>query len=384
MRKSISLVMAALIAASALVGCGSSTPATESTKAAQETTAAGAEAAQETTAAAEGEKKEEAVEAPADAKDIEVLNVAFVPSREPDEIVTATEPLKEMIKKEMAPLGYNIKDVNITVGTSYEAVGEGLAAGTIDIGFIPGGTYVLYDQDAEVLLTATRDGLSIDSDSAKDWNDQKPTEAVDKQVTFYRALIIAGPSDKGKAVAEKVNNGEELTWEDLDGLNWGVMGPTSSAGYIYPALWIQKNFGKNITDLSHAVECDSYGTAFARLAQGQIDVLCTYADARRDYVEKWNAEYAMENSIWDDTNVIGVTEGIYNDTISGSRVSDVMMDEDFKAAFKQAMINIGSTEEGKEIISIYSHKGYVEANDSDYNSARDAQNLIKELRLGQN
>ena len=377
MRKSISLVMAALLAASALVGCGSTTTAPEATKAATE-------AAQETTAAAEGEKKEEAVEAPADAKDIEVLNVAFVPSREPDEIVTATEPLKEMIKKEMAPLGYNIKDVNITVGTSYEAVGEGLAAGTIDIGFIPGGTYVLYDQDAEVLLTATRDGLSIDSDSAKDWNDQKPTEAVEKQVTFYRALIIAGPSDKGKAVAEKVNNGEELTWEDLDGLNWGVMGPTSSAGYIYPALWIQKNFGKNITDLSHAVECDSYGTAFARLAQGQIDVLCTYADARRDYVEKWNSEYAMPNSIWDDTNVIGVTEGIYNDTISGSRVSDVMMDEDFKAAFKQAMINIGSTEEGKEIISIYSHKGYVEANDSDYNSARDAQNLIKELRLGQN
>ena len=377
MRKSISLVMAALLAASALVGCGSTTTAPEATKAATE-------AAQETNAAAEGEKKEEAVEAPADAKDIEVLNVAFVPSREPDEIVTATEPLKEMIKKEMAPLGYNIKDVNITVGTSYEAVGEGLAAGTIDIGFIPGGTYVLYDQDAEVLLTATRDGLSIDSDSAKDWNDQKPTEAVEKQVTFYRALIIAGPSDNGKAVAEKVNNGEELTWEDLDGLNWGVMGPTSSAGYIYPALWIQKNFGKNITDLSHAVECDSYGTAFARLAQGQIDVLCTYADARRDYVEKWNAEYAMPNSIWDDTNVIGVTEGIYNDTISGSRVSDVMMDEDFKAAFKQAMINIGSTEEGKEIISIYSHKGYVEANDSDYDSARDAQNLIKELRLGQN
>jgi len=377
MRKSISLVMAALLAASALAGCGSSTAAPEATKAATE-------AAQETTAAGAQEEKKEAVEAPADAKEIEVLNVAFVPSREPDEIVTATEPLKEMIKKEMAPLGYNIDDVNITVGTSYEAVGEGLAAGTIDIGFIPGGTYVLYDQDAEVLLTATRDGLSIDSDSAKDWNDQKPTEAVEKQVTFYRALIIAGPSDNGKAVAEKVNNGEELTWEDLDGLNWGVMGPTSSAGYIYPALWIQKNFGKNITDLTHAVECDSYGTAFARLAQGQIDVLCTYADARRDYVEKWNAEYAMENSIWDDTNVIGVTEGIYNDTISGSRVSDVMMDEDFKAAFKQAMINIGSTEEGKEIISIYSHKGYVEANDSDYDSARDAQNLIKELRLGQN
>ncbi|SFG13285.1 phosphate/phosphite/phosphonate ABC transporter substrate-binding protein [Oribacterium sp. WCC10] len=374
MKKSISLLLAAAMAASALVGCGSSsTSATTAETAAEATTAAAGESAAETTVAAA-----------ADAKDIDVLNVAFVPSREPDEIVTATEPLKEMIKKEMAPLGYNIKDVNITVGTSFEAVGEGLAAGTIDVGFIPGNTYILYDDDAEVLLTATRDGLSIDSDSAKDWNDQKPTKPTENQVTFYRALIVAGPSEAGKAVADKVNNGEELTWEDLDGLNWGVMGPTSPAGYVYPALWIQKNFGKNITDLTHVVECDSYGTAFARLAQGQIDVLCTYADARRDYEEKWNADYAMQNSVWDDTNVIGVTEGIYNDTISGSKVSTVMMDEDFKAAFKQAMINIGNTEEGKEVIAIYSHKGYVEANDSDYDSARDAQDLIKALRLGQN
>lgn len=375
MRKSISLLLVAAMAASALVGCGSTTTASA-------TTAAATEAAGETTAAADGDETTAA--ASADQKDIDVLNVAFVPSREPDEIVTATEPLKELLKKEMAPLGYNIKDVNITVGTSFEAVGEGLAAGTIDVGFIPGSTYILYDDDAEVLLTATRDGLSIDSDSAKDWNDQKPTKPTDNQVTFYRALIVAGPSEAGKAVADKVNNGEELTWDDVNGLNWGVMGPTSPAGYVYPALWIQKNFGKNITDLTHAVECDSYGTAFARLAQGQIDVLCTYADARRDYEEKWNTDYAMENSVWDDTNVIGVTEGIYNDTISGSKVSPVMMDEDFKAAFKQAMINIGNTEEGKEVIAIYTHKGYVEASDSDYDSARDAQELIKTLRLGQN
>ena len=375
MRKSISVLLSTVMAAAALVGCGSGSTATTTAAAATETSAAAE------TSAATGASVETTA---ADVKDVDVLNVAFVPSREPEEIVTATEPLKEMIKKEMLTLGYNINDVNITVGTSFEAVGEGLAAGTIDVGFIPGNTYVLYDEDAEVLLTATRDGLSIDSDSAKDWNDQKPTAPTENQVTFYRALIVAGPSDAGKAVADKVNNGEELTWEDLDGLNWGVMGPTSPAGYVYPALWIQKNFGKNITDLAHVVECDSYGTAFARLAQGQIDVLCTYADARRDYVEKWNKEYSMQNSIWDDTNVIGVTEGIYNDTISGSKVSTVMMDEDFKAAFKQAMINIGNTEEGKEVINIYSHKGYVEAQDSDYDSARDAQNLIKELRLGQN
>ena len=106
-----------------------------------------------------------------DAKKIETLKVAFVPSREPAEIITVTEPLKAMLKEELAKEGYEVGEVEITVGTTYEAVGEGLEAGTIDVGLIPGGTYVLYDDGAEVILTATRNGLSKDSDNAKDWND---------------------------------------------------------------------------------------------------------------------------------------------------------------------------------------------------------------------
>ena len=101
-------------------------------------------------------------------KTIDTLRIAFVPSREPDEIITATEPLKQMLTDELAKLGYDVGEVDITVGTSYEAVGEALSAGTADVGLIPGGTYVLYDDGCDVLLTATRDGLSIDSDSAKD------------------------------------------------------------------------------------------------------------------------------------------------------------------------------------------------------------------------
>ena len=111
-------------------------------------------------------------------KTIDTLRIAFVPSREPDEIITATEPLKQMLTDELAKLGYDVGEVDITVGTSYEAVGEALSAGTADVGLIPGGTYVLYDDGCDVLLTATRDGLSIDSDNAKDWNDNAPTEQI--------------------------------------------------------------------------------------------------------------------------------------------------------------------------------------------------------------
>lgn len=310
------------------------------------------------------------------AKKIETLKVAFVPSREPEEIITVTEPLKQMLKDELAKQGYEVGDVEITVGTTYEAVGEGLEAGTIDVGLIPGGTYVLYDDGAEVILTATRDGLSKDSDNAKDWNDGQPTEASDKQAVSYRALFIAGPSDKGQELVKKVNAGEELTWEDLDSANWSVMGTSSPAGYIYPALWLQDHYGKGISDLKSAVQSDSY--ASARLASGQVDVLVTYADARRDYAERWNTEFSREGSIWEETGVIGVTAPIYNDTISVSKNSEIM-DADLIAALQQAFINIGNTDAGKEVIAIYSHNGYQVAQASDYDNERAAQKLIQEL-----
>ncbi|MDR0840255.1 MAG: phosphate/phosphite/phosphonate ABC transporter substrate-binding protein [Christensenellaceae bacterium] len=309
---------------------------------------------------------------------LDKLSVAFVPSREPEEIVTITEPLKELLKAEMATLGYDIGEVDITVGTTYEAVGEALSAGTVDVGLIPGGTYVLYDDGADVILTATRSGLSIDSDAAKAWNDAKPTEATDNQVTYYRALILAGPSEKGAALSAKVNAGETLSWEDLDGLNWSVMSSSSPAGYIYPAIWMQDNYGKSITDLTHAVTSDSYGSAFARLAAGQVDVLVTYADARRDYAEKWTAEYGRTASIWEETNVLGVTPGIYNDTICVSKTAP-NMDDALRAALQIAFINIGNTDAGKEVIAIYSHQGYQPALSSDYDNERKAQDLIRQL-----
>ena len=378
MKKALSLLLAGVLCVGLLAGCGgqnsesqssstSSTNSTTSSASSTDSSANSTDSSTSTTASSETSNKK-----------IDTLRIAFVPSREPEEIITATEPLKQMLTDELATLGYDAGEVDITVGTSYEAVGEALAAGTADVGLIPGGTYVLYDDGCDVLLTATRDGLSIDSDNAKDWNDNAPTEPTTEQVTSYRALMIAGPSEKGKELAAKVNAGEALTWEDVSSANWSVANSSSPAGYIYPSLWLQENFDKNITDLPHVVQSDSYGSAFARLASGQVDILCTYADARRDYEDEWTTEYGMTNSIWDDTAVVGVTPAIYNDTISVSKTSPIM-DDDFKQALGQAFINIGNTEEGKEVIAIYSHNGYQWAKSEDYDSERAAQEMIQSL-----
>lgn len=367
MKKVLTLALTMVMCLSALAGCGGDKPA-EPAEPAEPAAPSQDESAQESTAAPEEKSPVK----------IDKMNVYFVPSREPSEIVTVTEPLKQLLKDELMKQNYDIGEVVISVGTTYEAVGEALSAGTADVGLIPGGTYVLYDDGAEVILTATRDGLSKDSDNAKDWNDGKPTEASERQAVSYRALIIAGPSEKGQELAAKVNAGEELTWDEVNSANWNIMGSSSPAGYIYPALWLQDHFDKGITDLSSAVQADSYASAFARLASGQVDVLMTYADARRDYAERWNSEFGRKATIWEETNVIGVTAPIYNDTVSVSKTSAIM-DDALIAALQDAFINIGNTPEGKEVIAIYSHNGYQKAVSADYDNERAAQKLIQEL-----
>ena len=130
MKKTLVLLLIAALCVGLLAGCGTDTPSATPT---------------DDGAAVSGE--------PAANTTIDTLRVAFVPSREPEEIITATEPLKQLLTDELAKLGYDVKEVDITVGTSYEAVGEALSAGTADVGLIPGGTYVLYDDGCDVILT---------------------------------------------------------------------------------------------------------------------------------------------------------------------------------------------------------------------------------------
>lgn len=310
-------------------------------------------------------------------EEIDKLTVAFVPSRDPEDIITTTEPLKQLLIDELAELGFNVGEIEITVGTSYEAVGEAMSAGTAEIGLIPGGTFVLFSDDVEVLLTSTRAGLTKDSENPADWNDGEATETSDEQVTYYKSLILAGPSEKGQELAAKVNAGEELTWEDLDSANWAVMSSSSSSGYIYPTIWLNERYGKGVSDLSHAVQSESYASSIARLASEQVDIIVGFADLRRDYGEQWTTEMSREASIWEETNVIGVAPNVYNDTVSVSKNAEVMTDE-LKAAIQQAFINISETEEGKAVIAIYSHEGYQPATSEDYDTEREAQKILLE------
>ena len=305
--------------------------------------------------------------------DIEKLSIAFVPSRNPEEIISKTEPLGEMIKKSLSTRGFNVGEVEITVGTSYEAVGEAVAAGSVDVAFIPAGTFVLYEEDgADVLLSATRNGLNKTSKEPKDWNDGKATTESENQVSSYNSLIIAGPSEKGQELAKVVNSGGSLTFDQLNSATWCTSSPTSSAGYIYPSLWLEENFDKSIKSLSNQVQTASYADSLSRLGTETCDISVGFGDMRMDLSNDW----AGPNDIWTDTNVIGISSPIMNDTITVSEHSDNMSSE-LRTALQESMVEIAGTQEGKEVIDVYSHTGYVVVTGEDYESERKAQESMK-------
>ena len=150
MKKTVALLFA-LVMAFSVCACSQPAPAEETTEETAETAAP-------------------AEETSAEKPHFDKLTLEFVPSKDADVIITGTKNLPELVKAEMSNLGYDIDEVDITVGTSYDATGEAMSAGSIDLGWLPGGTYALYSDDTDVILTATRNGLSNDSTDPKTWN----------------------------------------------------------------------------------------------------------------------------------------------------------------------------------------------------------------------
>ena len=310
-------------------------------------------------------------------KEIPELKIAISPYQDAETIQTKTEPLGKMLQAKMREKGYTIDKVSINVGTSYNAVGEALSSGSADVGFISGATYVLYEQDVDVLLTALREGINKDTTDLAVWNDGQPEVFTKDLVTYYRSAIFVGPSAKGQAILAKVKRGEKPTWDELNDLTWAVMSPASASGYLYPSLWLKENYGKKISDLAHVVQSDSYSTSAARLDSGQVDVLTAYSHFRAKMAEDWQTKLGGTSDIWAQTGIIGVTGKIYNDTVSVSKTSDVMKDEGFRKALGESLIEIGKTEEGLKVLKTIGHKGYAWADPKDYDGERQVQKELK-------
>jgi len=277
------------------------------------------------------------------------LNVVFVPSRDAAEILEATEPLAELLKAELNDLGYNFETINVSVSSDYAAAAEAGRAGTADVVFLPGGTYVTYSDGLVPILAAARDSLNKDFTDAAQWNDGQPTLNISgsKDAISYRSIIIAGQSDKGRELAAIINGGGEITWDDIKDAAFCTGGPTSSASYIYPNLWLEENFGKSTDDMPNAVDAGGYGGSVSQVEAQTCDIAALYGDARMH-------NPFSEGDIFQLTDVIAVTDPIANDGIQVGGHISVKLAEALQIAF----MNLINDPANEAIFDIYSHSAY--------------------------
>ncbi|MGO2952944.1 MAG: phosphate/phosphite/phosphonate ABC transporter substrate-binding protein [Lactobacillus sp.] len=270
------------------------------------------------------------------------LVVQFVPSLAANKLESRAKPLAKMLSSRLGI------PVQVTMSTDYNTVVEAMKSKKVDVGFLPPDGYVLAHKQnaADVLLQAERYGIK-----------QPGGEMTKQLVRSYRAEIIVKKSSKIKS------------WKDLKGKSISVQNPTSSAGYVFPVAELKQK-GLDVVKDAKLVTVTGHDQAVLNVLNGDTDAAFVFEGAR-------NIVKADKPNIMKLVVPIYFTKPIPNDTISVR--SD--MSTKFRNKLAKAFIAIGKSKTGKRVIeSVYSHEGYVHAQDSDFNIVRRYDKMVQSAK----
>lgn len=270
------------------------------------------------------------------------LTVQFVPSQNAGTLEAKAKPLEKLLSKE---LGIPVK---VSVSTNYNTIVEAMKSKKVDVGFLPPTAYTLaHDQKAaDLLLQAQRFGVKEDGSASK--------ELVDS----YKSEILVKKDSKIKSL------------KDLKGKKIALQDVTSTAGYTFPLAMLKNEAGINATKDMKIVNVKGHDQAVISLLNGDVDAAAVFNDAR-------NTVKKDQPNVFKDTRILKLTQAIPNDTISVRPD----MDKDFQKKLKKAFIDIAKSKEGHKIISeVYSHEGYTETKDSNFDIVREYEKLVKDMK----
>lgn len=268
---------------------------------------------------------------------LDKLTVQFVPSQNADTLEAKAKPLEKLLSDELDI------PVEVSVSTDYNTIIEAMASEQVDVGFLPPTAYVLAKEKgaAEVLLQAQRYGVN---------DDGSPTEEL---VDSYKSIFIVNKDSDIESVA------------DLKGKKIGYQNVTSSAGFVWPAATLLEAGIHPLKDVE-PVTLKGHDQAIISLLNGDVDAAVTFQDARNVVVKDYE-------DVFEKTRIIEFTEPIPNDTITVRPE----IDDKMKKTITDAFIAIGKDEEGRKIIrEIYSHEGYVESKDSNFDTVREYEEKV--------
>lgn len=269
------------------------------------------------------------------------LTIGFVPSQNAETLTARAKPLAKLLEKRV---GIPVK---VKVTTNYSGVVEAMGSKQLDLGFLPPTDYVIAHKKgyADVLLQAQRFGV----------NPKDGTNTADKVDFYYAGLLVK-------------NDSGIKDLKDLKGKKIGWQSPTSSAGYVWPAVEMKEHGVDPVKDVE-GVQLQGHDKGVTALLNGDVDAAAVFIDAR-------NIVKGEHPDIFKNTHYLYTTEKIPNDTISVRPD----MSQKWKDKIAKAFIDIGKDPEGEKIIeAIYTHVGYVKSDDSKFDKVRDYSEKVKNL-----
>ena len=263
--------------------------------------------------------------------------IALTPSATADQLTVGGDALAKKLNE---LTGYNFK---VTIPNSYTAVIEAMASGNAQVGFMATFAYLLAKQKdaADVGLVVIRNGSD-----------------------FYGAQFIAN-KDAGftsyfDATTNKDTADAATALAQFDGKRPCFTDPLSVSGYIIPGGLLSQYGVKYKTPAA----VQGHPAVVAALYAGGIcDFGATYIDAR--------TSDTTHKDIMDKVVVIWRTDNIIpNDNVSFSTT----MPADMRTKISDALIQMGSSDDGKEILKSMGYEigGFKVAEDSFYDAFRAA------------
>ncbi len=265
----------------------------------------------------------------------DTLEVQLIPSRDASVLDAQRKPLQDLLEAELD------MPVNVTIATDYNALIEGMASEQIHVGLLATTAYVLAADEgaAEAILKSLR----------YDVDDMGVKQKDQPLVAGYKAQLVVHKDSGITSV------------KDLAGKKIAISSFTSTSGFVWPANLLADNGINPETDVEW-INAGGHDNAILAVYNGEADAAFTFKDARTLFENEDNyADIQATVKFISDTSIIP------NDTISVIP----NLSKKLKAAVKEAFLAIAASEDGLEIIrAIYSHEGYAEAKDSDYDEVR--------------
>lgn len=359
-------------------------------------------------------------------KDPNQIDVVFVPSRDATALGESAKKLEPVLDKIM-------KDNNlpyyftISTSTTYPAAGTALMNSQADVGFLTGTSYAQMTVDhpgsVEVLLTAERSGFKVQTTDYKNPNNteegrHKQVQAMNGEIdnyeylaeqdtvnvaNSYNSILISNRNHKENGKATEIKY-----IDDLIGKQIGIQNNTSGAGYNYPKLFLAnmkneasrkiwfrpdsqylnndyiKEHGLTIVsgepDASKGeikgVEIKGYDAAFTEVMNENSNFAGVWGFMDIRYSNGYNktgGKYKDDKSVFTNTYTVAMTDPIFNDTISVRSGLEKEKKDAVKLAFKTAVKqgDVKTDGTGANIIyNIYSHTGYSDGVDANYENER--------------